>query len=63
VTRDELFTLLAVAVGWIVLMKFGGLRFWHALLMFAAGFYLAAFTPAGSQIATLWHTFLTASGH
>ena len=40
-TKAELITLLVMAVGLWLLIQFTGLKFWHAAVVFAAGFYLA----------------------
>jgi len=62
VTKAELITLLVSAVGLWLLVQFTGLKFWHAAVVFAAGFYLAT-TAAGSQISDLVSRILTAFGH
>ena len=51
-TKAELITLLVMAVGLWLLIQFTGLKFWHAAVVFAAGFYLAT-SAAGSQISDL----------
>ncbi len=61
-TNADLITLLIIAVGLWALVQFTGLRFWHAAVAFAAGYYLAT-TPAGSQISALAARILTAFGH
>lgn len=62
VTPRELLTLLIIGGGLWALIQFAGLRFWHAVLVFAAGFYLAT-TIAGTQATDLWSRLLTALGH
>ena len=37
-TKAELITLLVMAVGIWLLIQFTGLKFWHAAVVFAAGF-------------------------
>ena len=61
-TKAELITLLVMAVGLWLLIQFTGLKFWHAAVIFAAGFYLAT-TAAGSQITSLVTHFLATFGH
>lgn len=58
VTKAELITLLVMAVGLWLLIQFTGLKFWHMLVVFGAGFYLAT-TPAGTQIINLATSILT----
>jgi hypothetical protein len=58
----ELVTLLIIGGGLWVLIQFAGLRFWHAVVAFGAGFYLAS-GPAGSQAADLASRILAALGH
>jgi hypothetical protein len=61
-TKAELITLLLTAVGLWLLVQFTGLKFWHAVVVFGVGFYLAT-TIAGSQVHT-WATHLLAAfGH
>jgi hypothetical protein len=62
VTPRELVTLLITGGGLWALLQFAGLKFWHAALVFAAGFYLAT-TAAGSQVSELAARILTAVGH
>ena len=62
VTPKELVTLLIIGSGLWTLIQFTGLKFWHALLVFGAGFYLAT-TAAGSQISDLVSRIITALGH
>jgi hypothetical protein len=62
VDTKELVTLLVTGGGLWVLMQFAGLKFWHGLLVFAAGFYLAT-TIAGTQVSDLVSRILTALGH
>jgi hypothetical protein len=59
----ELVTLLAIGVGVFLLIQFTGLKFWHTLLAFGAAFYLATYTPAGSQVSDLVSRILAAFGH
>ena len=61
VTPRELLTLLIIGGGLWALVQFTGLKFWHAVLVFAAGFYLAT-TTAGSQVSDLVSRILTAFG-
>jgi len=58
----ELATLLITGGGLWALIQFTGLKFWHALLVFGVGFYLAT-TVAGSQVSDLVSRILTALGH
>jgi len=46
-TTRDLITLLVIGGGVWLLVRFTGLRIWHAVLVLAAGFYLAlsAFGP------------------
>ena len=62
VTPRELVTLLIIGGGLWALIQFTGLRFWHALLVFGAGFYLAT-TTAGAQLSDLASRILAALGH
>jgi hypothetical protein len=62
VTPKELVTLLIIGGGLWALIQFTGLRFWHAVLVFGAGFYLAT-TTAGAQLSDLASRILTALGH
>ncbi len=62
VTPRELLTLLIIGGGLWALVQFTGLKFWHAVLVFAAGFYLAT-TTAGSQVSDLVSRILAALGH
>ena len=62
VTKAELITLLVMAVGLWLLIQFTGLKFWHAAVVFAAGFYLAT-SAAGSQISDLASRILATFGH
>jgi hypothetical protein len=62
VTKPEVITLLVMAVGLWLLVQFTGLKFWHAAVVFAAGFYLAT-TAAGSQLSALVTRILAAFGH
>jgi hypothetical protein len=61
-TKAELIILLVIAVGLWALIQFTGLKFWHAAVVFAAGFYLAT-TAAGSQLSALVTRILAAFGH
>ena len=61
-TKAELITLLVVAVGLWLLIQFTGLKFWHAAVVFTAGFYLAM-SAAGSQISDLAARILATFGH
>jgi hypothetical protein len=62
VTPRELVTLLILGGGLWALIQFTGLKFWHAVLVFCAAFYLAT-TSAGSQVSDLVSRILTAFGH
>lgn len=62
VTPRELVTLLITGGVLWALIQFRGLKFWHAVLVFAAGFYLAT-TVAGSQASDLVSRILAAFGH
>jgi len=62
VDTKELVTLLILGGGLWALIQFTGLKFWHAVLVFGAGFYLAT-TIAGSQVSDLVSRILTAFGH
>jgi len=62
VTKAELITLLVMALGLWLLIQFTGLKFWHAAVVFAAGFYLAT-SAAGAQISDLAGRILTTFGH
>jgi hypothetical protein len=62
VTPKELVTLLIIGGGLWALIQFTGLRFWHAVLVFGAGFYLAT-TTAGAQLSDLASRILAALGH
>jgi hypothetical protein len=62
VTPRELVTLLIIGGGLWALIQFTALKFWHAVLVFCVGFYLAT-TTAGSQISDLVSRILTAFGH
>lgn len=61
-TEKELVTLLIAGGGLWALIQFSGLKFWHAVLVFGAGFYLAT-TIAGSQVSGLVSRIITALGH
>ena len=61
-STNELITLLAAGGGLWVLIQFTGLKFWHAVLVFGASFYLAT-TIAGSQVSDLVSRILAAFGH
>ena len=61
-TEKELITLLITGGGLWALIQFTGLKFWHAALVFGAGFYLAT-TIAGSQASDLVSRILAAFGH
>jgi hypothetical protein len=61
-TEKELVTLLIIGGGLWALIQFTGLKFWHAVLVFGAGFYLAT-TIAGPQVRELVSRILTAFGH
>lgn len=63
VTPQELVALLIAGLGLWVLIQFTGLKFWHMVLVFGAGFYLAIWTPAGSQVSDLVSRLLAAFGH
>jgi hypothetical protein len=58
----ELVTLLIIGGGVFLLVQFTGLKFWHTVLVFGAGFYLAT-TVAGSQAIDLVSRILAAFGH
>jgi hypothetical protein len=58
----ELVTLLIIGGGVFLLVQFTGLKFWHTVLVFGAGFYLAT-TVAGSQASDLVSRILAAFGH
>ncbi len=60
-TEKELVTLLITGGGLWALIQFTGLKFWHAVLVFGAGFYLAT-TVAGSQVSDLVSRIITALG-
>jgi hypothetical protein len=62
VTPKELVTLLIIGGGLWALIQFTGLKFWHAVLVFGAGFYLAA-TTARAQLSDLASRILAALGH
>ena len=62
VTPRELVTLLIIGGGLWALIRFTGLKFWHAALVFGTGFYLAT-TTAGSQASDLASRILAAFGH
>jgi hypothetical protein len=62
VTPKELVTLLIIGGGLWALIQFTGLRFWHAVLVSGAGFYLAT-TTAGAQLSDLASRILAALGH
>jgi hypothetical protein len=62
VDTKELVTLLITGGGLWALIQFAGLKFWHAALVFGAGFYLAT-TIAGSQVSDLVSRILAALGH
>lgn len=62
-TKTELVTLLLMAVGLWLLVQFSGLKFWHAVVVFAAGFYLAEFTASGPQVHAWVTSLLHAFGH
>lgn len=61
-TKPEVITLLVMAVGLWLLVQFTGLKFWHAAVVLAAGFYLAT-TAAGSQLSGLVTRILAVFGH
>jgi hypothetical protein len=61
-TEKELITLLITGGGLWALFQFTGLKFWHAVLVFGGGFYLAT-TVAGSQVSDLVSRIITALGH
>ncbi len=61
-TEKELITLLIIGGGLWALIQFTGLKFWHAVLVFGTGFYLAT-TIAGPQVRDLVSRILTAFGH
>jgi hypothetical protein len=61
-TEKELITLLITGGALWALIQFTGLKFWHAVLVFGAGFYLAT-TIAGSQVSDLVFRIITALGH
>jgi hypothetical protein len=60
-TKDVV-TLLIIGGGLLALVQFTGLKFWHAVLVFGAGFYLAT-TTAGSQVSDLASRIFAALGH
>jgi len=62
VDTKELVTLLILGGGLWALIQFTGLKFWHAAVVFAAGFYLAT-SAAGSQISDLAARILATFGH
>jgi hypothetical protein len=62
VTESELVTLLVTVGALWALVQFSGLKFWHAALVFGAGFYLAT-TVTGSQVSDLVSRIITALGH
>jgi hypothetical protein len=62
VTESELVTLLVTVGALWALVQFAGLKFWHAALVFGAGFYLAT-TVTGSQVSDLVSRIITALGH
>lgn len=62
VTPRELLTLLITGGGVWLMVQFAGLKFWHAVLVFAAGFYLAT-TIAGTQVTDLVSRIITALEH
>ncbi|MGH3238576.1 MAG: hypothetical protein ACRDOH_36025 [Streptosporangiaceae bacterium] len=62
VTPKELLTLLILGGGLWALIQFTGLKFWHAVLVFGAAFYLAT-TVTGSQVSDLASRILAAFGH
>jgi hypothetical protein len=53
-TPRDLITLLIIGGGVWLLIQFTGLKFWHAVLVLAAGFYLAL-SAAGPDV----HQFLS----
>jgi hypothetical protein len=59
----ELITLLITGGVLWLLIQFTGLKFWHTLLAFGAAFYLAIYTPAGSQVSDQVSRILAAFGH
>lgn len=61
-TKTELVTLLLMAVGIWALIQFTKLKFWHALVVFGAGFYLAT-TITGAQVHQWATQLLAAFGH
>ena len=61
VTPKELVTLLITGGGLWALIQFTGLKFWHAVLVFGVGFYLAT-TVTGSQVSDLVSRIITALG-
>jgi len=62
VTPRELLTLLITGGVLWALIQFSGLKFWHTVLVFGAGFYLAT-TAAGSQVSDLVSRIVAAFGH
>jgi hypothetical protein len=62
VTESELVTVLVTVGALWALVQFTGLKFWHAALVFGAGFYLAT-TVTGSQVSDLVSRIITALGH
>ena len=60
-TPPWLGVILGAVIVW-ALIQFTGLRFWHAVLVFGAGFYLAT-TTAGAQLSDLASRILAALGH
>ena len=61
-TRTELVTILLIALGVWALVQFTGLKFWQAVVVFAAGFYLAS-TAAGAQLSATASALLKTLGH
>ena len=51
-TKTELITLLVMALALWLLIQFTGLKFWHAAVVFAAGFYLAYLRAPDRRSAT-----------
>ena len=62
VNTKEVITLLIVFGGLAALIRFTGLRAWHALVVFLGGFYLAG-TVAGAQVTYLVSELLSGFHH
>jgi hypothetical protein len=62
VHTTDVVTLLIIGGGLLALIQFTGLKVWHTVLVFGAGFYLAT-TAAGSQFSDLASRILAALGH